>query len=219
MTPRTFVTKIRALLFIALALAISPMSFGASVSAFGTSSSCTSGPPNDIYRSFTCQLYNDASSYSFDLTPLLTEGGADINDNALGAGYAVAIIGDPGTLADDITGLLNQSLWAAVLYWQPDPSLWDGVGSHSLTVFWNGDPSFPTVSEVMTLDGSLYYPTGFVDSDFFVQYTPPETVYAVDPNEYDIYTTPEPAGLILPGSGIVGLGLMLLRRRRTHRSA
>src|ERR1035437_8982255 len=155
--------KIRTLLFIALALAVAPMSFGATVSGSGgTISSCTnlpSSPTNvggTLYTQFDCSLYNDVSSYSFDLTPLMTQDGANLYDNLVGAGYFVVINGDPNTLPDDGTGLVHQNLWEAVLYWPGDQDA--GTTSDSLTVYWPGALAFPTVSTVLNFDDNLYGP-------------------------------------------------------------
>ena len=217
--------RIRALFFIALALVLAQTSFGGTVAGSGgTISSCTNWPgspitvppPPDIggvlYTQFTCSLYGDVSSYTFDLTPLLTEGGALLSDNALGSAYFVVINGDPGSLPDDSTGLYNQSLWQTVLFSPGDQGA--GYTSDRLTVYWPA--AFSLIADnVQTYDENLYGTGG--DSGFFIQATPPETVYIPDSNEYefDIYNIPEPGTIALLGSGLALLGGAFLKRRRT----
>src|ERR1039458_836386 len=153
------------------------------------STSPVTGSDGILYTQFVCSLYYDASSNTIDLTSVMTQGGANLLDNTVGAGYLVVINGDPTTLADNSTGLLNQNLWAAVLFWPGDQ--WAGSASDSLTMYWPG--TFPTTTDVLNLDDSLY--PGNPDSAFFVQSTPPETVYAPDgvggDHEYHVFT-PEP---------------------------
>jgi hypothetical protein len=216
--------RFRILLFITVAFALAKTSYA------GTISSCanSAGSPTDVggtlYTSFTCSLYNDASSYTINLTSLMTQGGANLYDNIVGAGYLVVINGDPNTLSAGDTNeaaLYNESLWKAVLFWPGDQA--SGSGSDSLTMYWPG--AFPTASTVQTVDEFLYGGPGS-DSSFFVAATGSETVYAPgegDPgvtffNEYDIYTTPvstpEPGTMLLLCSGLAMLGGVVLRRRR-----
>jgi hypothetical protein len=221
--------RIRALFFVALALVVAQTSFGATVSGSGgTASSCTNlpGAPFNIngtlYAYYDCSLYGDVSSYSFNLTSLMTEGGANLSDNEVGAGYFVVINGDPNTMTDDggPDGLFNRSLWETVLYF-PAVNVLSTV-SDSLTVDWPG--AFPAASTVQNYDEFLY--PGFPDAGFFIQYTPPETVWVPNgpcdddggvpcSNEYDIYATPEPGTMLLLGSGLAMLGGVLLKKRRT----
>jgi hypothetical protein len=216
--------RIRAWLFIALALALAQTSFGdISTASNGSISSCAnlSSSPTTIagtlYTQFDCSLYNDASSYSIDLTPLMEQGGASLSDNIVGAGYIVVINGDPSTLSDSDLGLYNQSLWDTVLFWPGDQA--GGYGSDSLTVYWPG--AFPTVSTVRTFDQNIndYYGDPFQDSDFFVQSTGAETVYAPYTDEYDIISTPEPGAMLLLGSCLAMLGGVVLKRRGGARRA
>jgi capsular exopolysaccharide synthesis family protein len=136
--------RIRALLFIALAFVFVQTSFGDTVVASAGGSSCTNlaGAPfnnnGTLYSYFDCSLYNDASTYSLDLSTLMTFGGATLDpDNVAGAAYFVVIAGDPGSMTVDNgpNGLYNQSLWQTVLYF---PGGVDGVPiySDSLTVYW-----------------------------------------------------------------------------------
>ena len=197
-----------------LALAVPQVSFA------DTASSCTNGPNNPVdygppygtvvYTDFVCSLYQDASSYTIDLTPNMSFDGANASDNYVGPAYFVLIDGDPNTLSDDSSGLWNQSLWAAVLYWPGDQDA--GTASDSLTVYWAGDPSFPTVSDVQTFDDNLYG-TG-IDPEFFIQENYPETVYGPYPNEYDIYPAPEPSSLLLLGTGLLGLAFVVFQRTK-----
>lgn len=217
--------RIRALFFIALALVLAQTSFGGTVAGSGgTISSCTNWPGSPIteppppdplgvlYTQFTCSLYGDVSSYTFDLTSLLTEGGALLSDNALASAYVVVINGDPASLPDDSTGLYNQSLWQTVLFSPGDRGA--GYTSDTLTVYWPA--AFSLIADnVQTYDENLYG-TGS-DSGFFIPATPPETVYTPDLNEYeyDIYNTPEPGTIALLGFGLALLGGAVLKRRRT----
>ena len=163
-------------------------------------SNCTNGPNTDGYVQFTCNLYPSTSATTIDLTPNLTYDGAlSPNPNALGAGYAVVINGDPIALSDDASGLWNQSLWDAVLEWPGDYNA--GYGSVSLNVYYSG---FPSVSTVESSDNNMeaYYASqGYVgadavpDSYFFVQSGNP-AVYAAGNNVYNVYPTPEPASAL-----------------------
>jgi len=190
-------------------------------SSAGTISSCANQPgsPTDsggtLYTQFTCSLYNDASSYTIDLTPVMTQGGASLYDNLVGPGYVVVMNGNPNVVSASDTNdaaLYDESLWVAVLYWPGDQDA--GTASDSLTVYW--PTAFPTASVVQTFDENLY--GAGADSGFFRESTPPETVYAPGANEYDIFTTPipEPATLALFGAG---LGLLGFARRRRGKSA
>jgi hypothetical protein len=214
--------RIRALLFVSLALALAQTSFGdTSTANNGSISSCTnlpSSPTNvsgTLYTQFDCSLYNDVNSYTIDLTSLLEEGGANLSDNVVGAGYVVVINGDPSTVSSgdtDDAALYNESLWDTVLYFPSDPTQFAGYGSDSLTVYWPG--TFPAASDVQTLDEDLY--GSGTDSYFFVQSTGDVTVYSAYANEYDVIT-PEPGVMLLLGFQLALAGGVILKMRRGAR--
>jgi len=204
--------RIQVLLFIVLALVLAQTSFGATVAGSGgTISSCSNlEPPADpSYPYFDCSLYNDVISYSFDLTPLMKDGGAALLDNVVGAGYFI-VSSDPGQLFDE-------SYWRTVLYFPGDQD--GGLTSHTLDVYWPG--AFPLASVAQNTDQTivdyynLTYGSGSASiSDFFMQAsTGSETVY-LGRDTYDIYT-PEPGTIALLGSGLALLGGAFLKRRRT----
>jgi len=153
----------------------------------------------------------------------MTEGGAALGDNLVGAGYFVVINGDPNTLPNDGTGLYNESLWQTVLFFSGD--FGGGLTSDNLTVYWPSafPGGFPAT--VQTYNDNILAAYSLVgdDSLFFTSFTPPETIYqpglpcgAFIPcsDEYDVYI-PEPGTILLLASGLAVLGGVVLRRRRT----
>ena len=212
----TFQMKPRALAIAVAALVFAPKMFAAPIS------SCTNNPGSPtvvggvLTSSFTCDLYNTSSSYSFNLTSLMTQGGAPLGPNLAGAGYGVVINGNPLTISANDTNdpaLYNTSLWEAVLYW---PSDQPGGLSDTLIVYWPG--AFPTASAIQTLNSSLY--PKLPQSVFFTAVTGAETTIGAGSTEvYNIFTpgvtaaTPEPNSFTLLSSGILGLGLLAAMKR------
>jgi hypothetical protein len=174
----------------------------------------------DYYGTFSCTLYSSPSSYTIDLKPYLTDGGTV---NLYGGfivtpvtpGYEVIINGDPNALPDDGTGLLNQNLWQAVLYFNPDINF--GSGSDELTMYFAG--AFPSVATVINFD-QTEYAGGFPDSAFFVEATGNDTVYSPALDSYEvIVATPEPSSLLLFGTGLAMLCAFARRKRFVERLA
>jgi len=205
-----FETKFRLLGISVLALAFAQTGFAQnSCSNFGT--------PTGGYVNIECDLYYNQTPNSFDLSSLMTEDGSLLSNNDFGASYLVIIDGDPATLADNSSGLFDESLWEAVLYFPGgDP---DGADySDMLDVFWPGD--FPSASTVQAFNESIY--GAGTDADFFVDGTPgAETVIGAGSDDvYDVYTaplataTPEPASVTLMATGLLGLGLLAAVKQR-----
>jgi hypothetical protein len=210
------IVKISILSSLLFSLAVPQMSFAGPVSGCTNQANFNDGL-GDVMASFTCSLYPSASSYTINLIPNMTyvdlNGSADYYTNLIGTGYTVVINGDPFSLSDDSSGLWNQSLWTAILYWPADAD--GGYASDELTVYYAGNPDFPAVLTVENFDQNLYGSGTDYDPYFFVQSGDP-AVYAPGTygGTYDIYPTPEPTSLLLFGTGIVGLAGALRRKLR-----
>lgn len=162
-----------------------------------------------------CTVYSNGSPDTFNLQPLMTQGGALLSNNDYGAAYYPVINADPTTLADNSSGLWNQSLWQAVIYFaggDPDGAFF----SDSLQVFWPG--AFPTMSTIQSLDLASYTffnggsATGYTDLSAFIEATGSTTVVQGPNGAITLITTPEPSSIVLMLSGMLGLGLLVGRK-------
>lgn len=191
---------------ILLLLAVAPAGFGGTVSSCANQSGAPFNINGTLYAYFTCSLYNDATSYTIPLTTYMTDGGASLANNTVGAGYFV--------VSSNPSQMFNQSYWQTVLYFPGDRG--GGYTSDTLTVEWPG--AFPSVAVVQSFNGPIETFYGLTDSDFFIQASAGyETVYQPSsPGDvYDIYATPEPGTIVLLGSSLALLSGVVLKRRRT----
>jgi hypothetical protein len=173
-----------------------------------------------LITSFTCDIINTGGTATLSLVPYLTQGGATLANNNVGAGYSVIISGNPLTISNNNTNptaLYNTALWQAVLFSPGDQD--GGFGSDSITVYWPG--SFPSASTVRSFDEGLY--AGVADSLFFTQATFPITSigsFNVNLTPVSNSPVPEPGTLTLLSTGLIGLAgigrAKLAQRRQSH---
>jgi hypothetical protein len=206
----TFQSKFR-LLALAVVTALS------SQAALADPISCSNSPGSPqlingkLLTTFTCDITNTGGTASLSLIPFLTQGGATLADNNVGAGYSVIISGDPLTISSNNTNptaLYNTALWQAVLFSPGDQD--GGFGSDSITVYWPG--FFPSAATVRSVDEGLYSQFGVPDTAFFSQATfPITTVGSFNVNLTPVSSTspvPEPGTLTLLTSGLLGFAGM-----------
>jgi hypothetical protein len=209
----TFQTKFRLSALAVFTLVFGQTSFADPISGCANNPGSPTLVNGTLQTSFTCNIYNTGTTTTISLTPYLTQGGANLLDNAVGAGYLVVINGDPLTVSSNntnVAALYNESLWDTVLFFPGD--LNGGTQSDILTVLWPG--SFPSATTVQSVDEGLYAKFGILDTRYFAQATSPvTTIGAGNPEVYNVFLStpsavPEPNSLILLISGMLGLGLV-----------
>src|SRR5450631_2984290 len=99
-----------------LALLVSALAFAQPGIALPISTCANVGLPVGGIVDIQCTVFSNGSPNTFNLQPLMTQAGALLSDNDYQAAYFPVINGDPTTLPDTSSGLLNQNLWQAVLF-------------------------------------------------------------------------------------------------------
>jgi hypothetical protein len=210
----TFRTKFQVLALAGCLLSFAPKTFADPVTGCANNAGSPLLINGALHTFFTCNIYNPGTTQTVSLLPYLTQGGADLLTNAVGAGYAIVINGDPLAISNNNTNpsaLYNQSLWDAVLYFPGD--LAGGTESDMFTVYWPG--SFPASSTIQAFDNALYAQFNIPETRYFTQaINGVASIGAGGVATYNVFLTnpttsavPEPNPLVLVCSGLLLAGM------------